>query len=55
MCKVIEDMLQENRRETMAKVAHRMLAAGKYSLEEIADLTELSVDEIKKLKAGQSA
>ena len=55
MCRAMEDMRNQTVLESMKAVASRMLTAGKYSLEEIANMTELSVDEIKKLKAGQSA
>ena len=59
MCKVMEDM--RNQAATQAaferakSVAHRILATGKFSLEEIADMTELSLDEVKKLQTGQRA
>ena len=46
MCKVMEDM----RKESLKEVALRMLAAGKYALEEIANISGLSLDEVKKLK-----
>lgn len=51
MCKVIEDMRKEERVE----VALRMLDAGKYVLEEIANIPGLALHEVKKLKAGQNA
>lgn len=51
MCKVIEDM----RREERIEVALRMLEAGKYALDEIANISNLPLDEIKKLQTGQSA
>ena len=51
MCKVIEDMRKEERME----VALRMLKAGRYALEEIVDISGLSLDEIRKLQAGQGA
>ena len=41
--------------ERAKTVAYRMLAVGKYSVEEIADVTELSLEEVKELKKGQSA
>ncbi len=59
MCKVMEDM--RNQAATQAAlerartVVYRMLAAGKYSLEEIADITEIPLNEVKKMKAEQSA
>lgn len=55
MCKVIEDMLQENRKELMIEIALRMLRAGRYALEEIVSISGLSLDEVKKLQAEQSA
>ena len=51
MCKVIEDM----RREERIEVALRMLEAGKYALDESANISDLPLDEIKKLQTGQSA
>ena len=50
MCKIMEDM----RIESLKEVALRMLAAGKYALEEIASISGLSLDEVKKLKTDQS-
>ena len=58
MCKVIEDMRREEReegiKEGMKAAALRMLEAGKYALEEIAAISGLPLDEIKKLHTGQS-
>ena len=54
MCKVIEDMRREERKETrketMVEIALRMLEAGKYALEEIANISGLSLEEVKKLQ-----
>ncbi len=54
MCKAMEDMRNqaalEAALERVKTVVYRMLAAGKYSLEEIADITELSLGEIEKLQ-----
>ena len=50
MCKIMEDM----RIESLKEVALRMLTAGKYALEEIASISGLSLDEVKKLKTDQS-
>lgn len=47
MCQIMEDM----RTESLKEVALRMLAAGKYALEEIANISGLSLDEAKKLKS----
>lgn len=46
MCKVMEDM----RKDSLKEVALRMLAAGKYALEEIANISGLSLEEVKILK-----
>lgn len=51
MCRIMEDM----RTESLKEVALRMLSAGKYALEEIANISGLSLDEVKKLKAEQTA
>ena len=42
MCKVMEDM----RKDSLKEVALRMLAAGKYALEEIANISGLSLEEV---------
>lgn len=55
MCKAMEDMRNQTLREGMMEVARRMLAAGKYALEEIAEISGLSLDEVKNLQTGQSA
>ncbi len=57
MCKMMEDMRNEAAREAAQnkakKMAIRMIKAGKMSLEDIADYTELSLETIKEL-ASQS-
>lgn len=53
MCKAMEEMCKQAVLEYLKGVASRMLATGKFSLEEIADITELSLEEVKKLKAAQ--
>ena len=59
MCKVMEDMrnesLKEGEKRGMKAVALRMLEAGKYALEEIAEISGLSLDDVKKLQVGQGA
>ena len=53
MCKAIEDMRNEAAREAdkarMVKIARRMLNFGQYTYEDIADVLEVSVDEVKTL------
>ena len=55
MCKVIEDMLNENRKETMIDTAQRMIADGILTLEKIAEYVGLPLDEVKKLQTGNNA
>lgn len=58
MCKAMEDMrnesLQEGLKKGMMDAALRMLAAGKYALEEIAAISGLSLEEVKKLSTNKS-
>ncbi len=53
MCKIMEDMrneaAQQAEQNKAKKMAIRMIKAGKMSLEDIADYTELSLDTIKEL------
>lgn len=50
MCKVIEDMRREERKETTIEYAKRMLGTHKYGAEEVADIFGLSMDEVERLK-----
>ena len=59
MCRVMEEMrnesLKEGIREGMKEAALRMLAAGKYALEEIANISGLSLEEVNQLKTERNA
>lgn len=59
MCKIIEDMRREERKEAIKEVAKtvalRMLADGSVPLEKIAEYVDLPLNEIKSLQAEQSA
>lgn len=59
MCKIMEDMrnesLKEGIKEGAISTARRMIAAGKYVLEEIANISGLSLDEVKQLQADKNA
>ena len=59
MCKIMEDMrnesLKEGIKEGAISTARRMIAAGKYVLEEIANISGLSLDEVEKLQADKNA
>lgn len=45
MCKAMEDMITDEKRE----IALRLIETGKLSLDEIANCSDLSLEEIKKL------
>ena len=55
VCRVLEEMCMEERMETMIGTARRMLEAGKYALEEIASISGLPLEEVKKLNAEHTA
>lgn len=51
MCKAMEDM----RKSEHIEIALRMLKAGKYAYEDIADILQMTVDEVKALDEAQPA
>ena len=51
MCKAMEKLGARRERETMLKMAKRLLANGKLMLKEIAECTGLSLAQVKKLQA----
>lgn len=55
MCKVIEDMRAQERREAMIDTAKQMIADGILTLEKIAEYAGLSLDEVKSLQTGRNA
>ena len=54
-CKMIEDMLDEVRQEAQIECALRVIRNSKLSDEEISKVTELTLEEVKELKAQASA
>ena len=52
MCKVMEELKKEGWKEGIRSTALRMLQAGRYTLEEIAEISGLSLEEVKKLKTN---
>lgn len=50
MCEVVQSFVDKGSLERAKAVAARMLAAGKYSLEEIAEMSGLSLEEVKELR-----
>ncbi len=59
MCRIMEDMrnesLKEGIQEEKKMTVFRMLEAGKYLLEEIANISGLSLEEVNQLKAERNA
>lgn len=52
MCRIMEELRDEGLREGLQEVARRLLSTGKYALDEIASISGLSLDEVKRL-AGE--
>ena len=55
MCKAMEDMRNEVDKARMVKIARHMLSMGKYTYEDIADVLEISVNEVKALTEDKPA
>lgn len=59
MCRMLEEMREEvavkATHDKAVETARRMLAKGCYPQEEIADLTELSLEEIQKLPVDKNS
>jgi hypothetical protein len=51
MCKIMEDMRNEAELNKAKRMAIRMIKAGKNSLEDIADYTELPLETVKELES----
>lgn len=49
MCKAMEEMRNETAHEKAIQIAKRMLESGKLSYEEVAEIAELTVEEVKAL------
>ena len=55
MQKEREEGLAEGKVEEALDTAKRMLAKGKYSIDEIADVTDLPIDKVKELADSMTA
>ena len=55
MCKVMEDMRNEEAIRKAKEIALRMISAGKLSHEEIAEYSGLSIDEVRELAQQKTA
>ena len=49
ICRAMEEMLEQERKEAAVKIASKLLADGKLTCEEIAYCVNLPLDEVKKL------
>ena len=54
MCKAMERMKAEGKRETMFATAKRMLESGMLTLKDIAKFSGLSLAQVKKLQASMA-
>lgn len=50
MCKVVEDMINEEVKNEMREVALRLIKEGTLSLEKIAECCQLTITEVIELK-----
>ena len=54
MCRVREEKWEEGRKSNQLETAQRMLASGKLTLEEIAEYSNLPLDEVRRIASEQS-
>lgn len=50
MCKIMEDMVTEAKNEALVQIAYDMIAKGKYTLEEVAEITKFSMKDLQELE-----
>ena len=55
MCQIIDNIVQRERKQDKIDTALRMIAKGKYSAEEIAEMTNLPLEEVEELIKKRSA
>ena len=55
MCRAMEEMRDETARKKAIEIALKMLSGGKLNMEEIAEYSGLTIDEVKELANKQSA
>ena len=55
MCKAMEEMRNETAHKTTVDLALKMLARGRDSLEEIAEMTGLPLEEVRELAKKETA
>ncbi len=54
MCRVMEEKWEEGRKSNQLETAKRMLSSGKLPLEEIAEYSNLPLDEVRRIASEQS-
>jgi len=55
MCRVMEEMRNKTMKEAMRATALRMLSAGKYAYDEIAEISGLPLEEVLTLRENKTA
>ena len=55
MCRAMEDMRNQTLKKGRKEVTLRMWATGQYALEELVNISGLSLEEVKQLKADRNA
>ena len=55
MCRAMEEMRNEASRAKAVQIARRMLDSGKLTYEEIAEFSDLTIEEVKTLDEKQPA
>ena len=55
MCRAMEEMRNEASRSKAIQIARRMLDSGKLTYEEIAEFSDLTIEEVKTLDEKQPA
>ena len=55
MCKAMEDLWNEAAKETRKDAAFRMLAAGTLTLEQIAEFSGLTIEEVKQIQKEKAS
>lgn len=55
MCKAMEDMRNQSVLDNSRKIALTLISLGDYSFEKIAEITNLSFEEVKHLAEDESA
>ena len=55
MCKIMEDYAEKKADERAIRMSNKLWNSGMRDLQQISDLTELPLDEVKRLFEGKTA